>query len=280
MKMKTKNLKLFGIVAMAALILTFTSCKKYKLNRDTTTSEDQAVAESITNDLFDNVDDAAKQNDDAIGKTGITSSLSTCAVITVDTTAGTIFPATVTIDFGTGCVGNDGKTRSGIISAEITGPYRDEGTSVTITPDNYSVDGYSIEGQKVVTNMGLNVDSHSVFHIEITNVVITTPDAETIEWQSSRDREWMEGESTYLNIFDDVYHITGTGAGVNREGRPFEMEITNRLRKEIGCYWLVSGTLEIRPQDLNTITVDFGDGACDDEATVEIGNNTYIIHMH
>lgn len=277
--MKTKNLKWLALMMLAGLMISFSSCKKWKLNRDTTTSEDQAIAESITNDIFDNVDDAAKQNDDVVGKAGIQSSFSTCAVITVDTTAGTLFPVTITIDFGDSCVGNDGKTRSGMIVAVVTGHYRDAGTTITITPDNYSVNGYAITGQKVVTNMGQNADNHTVFHIVITDVVITTPDGETIEWESTRDREWVEGESTYLNIWDDVYHITGGGSGINREGRPFEVEITYRLRKEIGCYWLVSGTLEIRPEDLNTVTVDFGDGTCDDVATVEIGNNTYTIHM-
>ena len=57
------------------------------------------------------------------------------------------------------------------------------------------------------------------------------------------------------------------------------MAITSALRKEIGCRHIVSGSLALTPSGKPTRYVDFGTGACDDQATVTINGNVYNITL-
>jgi hypothetical protein len=51
------------------------------------------------------------------------------------------------------------------------------------------------------------------------------------------------------NPSDDSYLVTGSGTALNSNGKSATMNITNPLRKELSCHWIVSGTVEITPQN-------------------------------
>ncbi|MFQ5335556.1 MAG: hypothetical protein ACE5DN_05720, partial [Flavobacteriales bacterium] len=266
------------------------SCQKRKLNKDTSSSEDDALAESMFDDVFKVVDESAK--DEGLDKMGghpyTFSGSNACATITIDPPVGdSTWPKIMTIDFGTsGCTGSDGRTRKGKIVADISGKYRDEGTVTKITPENYYVDDNKIEGSKVVTNKGRNSSNNLWYTVEV-NGTVTTVDGDEITWVSSREREWVEGEATTFwtdginGILDDAYDITGNGSGVNRNGRAYSVEITKALHVQF-CGWIpevTSGTIELIPEDLKSRTVDFGDGDCDNQATATIGKRTYSFNL-
>lgn len=44
--------------------------------------------------------------------------------------------------------------------------------------------------------------------------------------------------------------------------------------KKGDCKWYNSGTLVITPEKSDVKTIDFGDGTCDNEATMKIGDKT------
>jgi hypothetical protein len=77
-----------------------------------------------------------------------------------------------------------------------------------------------------------------------------------------------------------VYLITGSANGVNRDGLAYTMQITSPLRKEICCRWLVSGTININPSGMLTRTIDFGNGACDQNASITIAGYTFNFMMY
>jgi uncharacterized membrane protein len=190
----------------------------------------------------------------------------------VDTTSN---PKTVLIDFGTNeCTGNDGRVRKGILHITYTGRYREAGTVITITPENYSVNGNLIEGQKTIENLGLNNNGQLHYSIAVSGTVTAPGNAWTISWTANRIRTWLEGQNT-ASVWDDVYEISGNGSGVNRNGVPYTTTITQALRAEIGCPWLVSGKVTIQPEDYATRFIDFGDGACDSGFTVTVNGQEY-----
>ncbi len=294
--MRTLPLRAIVILGIAGFILTTTSCKKRKLNRATTTSEDNALAENLFDDVFSVMEEADAENglSDKRGKNGSGSSFGdslrdTCIfgdtvkklpIIcreVLDTTDG--WPRRLTIDFGSGYTGKDSITRKGMIILERTGRYREVGSVHSYTTDNYFVDDHKVEGTRAVTNSGLNSAGNSEFNIDVTGGKITTPDNETITWESHRTREWIEGASTIFNIFDDVYSISGNASGVNREGRAYTVQTTTPLRIELDCRWIVSGVIEIEPDDLKKRVIDYGSGVCDDEATVTVGRKTRTIKL-
>ena len=151
--------------------------------------------------------------------------------------------------------------------------------------ENYWVDDYKVDGTRKVTNDGKNDADNWEWTIQIIKGEITLPDGKTILRDHTRTREWIEGNATMppplSNLLDDVYSITGSGTGTNREGRNFTITITTALKRlvKVGCRWPVSGVIEIQPDDLKLRTIDFGSGTCDDEATVTVGKKSRTVHL-
>ncbi len=277
--MKQIIIKGLIILCSIGIIFSINSCKKSKLNKQTTTTMDNGTAENMFADVFKVVNDAA-QNTGEVNKTSVSGSSGLCwDTITIDRPfPDTTFPKTIIIDFGT--IGNyctDGRTRKGKIVAVFTGRYRNAGTVITVTPQNYYVNGHKVEGSKTITNKG-NATGNFIYTVVVDGKV-TTSAGDVIIWKSTRTNEWIEGDTTFFNICDDVYSITGSANGTNREGRDFTVNITSPLIKQICCKWIKKGTIEIIPEDLATRTVDFGDGACDDIITVKIKKRTYTIYL-
>ena len=87
------------------------------------------------------------------------------------------------------------------------------------------------------------------------------------------------GESTLI-WSDDVYSITGSASGKSAKGNNFSATITSALIVKLTCKNIVKGTFDFDPGTGKPVrTVDYGDGTCDDVATVTIGSKTYTVHL-
>lgn len=272
------------IIAVLAVALTMSSCRRNQLNRETSMAEDNSLAQALWEDVSNQVEGSSTLNE--------SDSLPTwnkCAVIRIDT-LGSPFPLLFTVDFGEeNCLCFDGKYRRGSIIYETTGSYRAHNAVITMNTDDYYVNDYKIEGTRTTTNTGLNSDGFHEYEIKVENGAITTPEGETITWDSKRRRVWTEGSETgyltpdtinggYLGwsgITDDVYEITGTASGTSREGRNFTIEINSPLVVKLNCKWVTQGILTLTPEQLRDRVIDYGYGNCDNKATVTIGDNEY-----
>lgn len=283
-----KRLKTVLAITTLSGILTLGACKKESSNTniDTTSVTDNAIAENESDKVFDAVNSVVIGNGagklSGAAEAAQDSMFSPCATVTIDTSSSVRI---VTVDFGAvpcQCINWDNKYRQGKIVATWSGAYRDSGTVITITTQEYYA-GYSattmnkFEYLKTVTNMGHNVNGNIHFAIEVPDATILLYSGQTITWQSIRDREWIEGEST-LWPFDDVYLITGGGSGVDRNGNPFTISITNALKVKF-CPWIVSGIVDITHGSLPTKTLDYGNGDCDDLATITVDGQSHTIHL-
>jgi hypothetical protein len=263
--MKSKFIILF--VALSALAI---SCRKER--RDTlgaSISTDNSTAENLFSDMFKVVEDVSMSTE------GIREDIIGCIdTIIVDTTSN---PKTVLIDFGNNdCTGYDGRVRKGKLHVSYTGRYREIGTVITIIPENYTVNGNLIEGQKIIENLGLNANGQLHYSVTAWGTITAAGNAWTISWQAERTRTWVEGQNT-PTLLDDVYEITGYGSGVNRNGVSYSSIITQPLRAEIGCPWLVSGSITIdpEPEEYATRYIDFGDGTCNSGFTLTVNGQEY-----
>lgn len=279
--MKTKNTFKY-LMVMATVGILFTSCRKDQDERDTDTSaaSDNALAEGTYNDVHNIADEAGSGTLTSYLGTVDTdnkSMLSTCATVTNDTTT---TPRMLTIDFGTtNCLCNDGRYRRGKINVSYTGQYRDSASTHTITFTNYYVNDNQVLGTKTVTNNGHNAAGNLSYSVTVNGQIIKASGGGTITWTSARTREWIVGELTPA-WSDDVYLITGSANGTSASGNSFTMAITTALRKEIGCRHLVSGSLTLTPSGKPTRYINFGSGACDNQATVTINGNIYNITLY
>ena len=281
-----RNISIYFLMLAAAGTFLFTSCQKNDTLLTTdeiTDAEDDALVENLFDDVMDAADGAVIAIDDMIWGGGLKSaSVDTCPMITVDHPDTTTWPKVITIDYGTGCTGFFGHTRSGKIVITITGRYREPGASRTIELVNYVVNGIKLEGTRTVTNEGRNDNGNLVFSVTLRDGKVTFNDTLFITREYSRSREWVNGEET-RNHWDDVYFITGTASGTNLRGISYTRTITTPLEWAASCRFIKSGTVEIvftRGTQVSTpIILDFGDGTCDNEATITKEGETRTIEL-
>lgn len=271
--MDMNRIWLLGLMALFVLA----SCNKQNKEDDETleiTAEDQAMAEGAWDDVGEQSEGSSESAEAGENE------WDACAVITVDS-VGTPFPLAVTVDFGEGCTGRDGRVRRGKLRYTLTGWMRNEGSSLTITPEGYFVDDYQVEGTRSNTNLGLNGEGNMEYEVVVKNAVVTDPDGRQVTWNSTRKRTWVEGRNTgfftpngnggflrWEGITDDVYEITGTANGTNRNGIAYDVEITSPLRVQLDCRWITRGTIELRPEGVEARVFDYGEGECDNKATL------------
>jgi len=260
---------------MIGLMIISGGCDKFRDNRETITAADNSLAIQGYGDVFKKVDEHSKLKDGTVGKTAI----DTCATVSITTTGGN-FPKTMTINFGeTNCEGLYGVDRRGIITANYSNGYKAEGTLVIVTLDGYHANNFLYDGDVTITNLGENAAGNTEYSVKVEDGVITTLEDELITWAGTMVFEWVEGAGTLLYVFDDVYHVTGTASGSNREGTGFDMAIGWALKVLQGCHWPVSGELKIEPFDLKDREVDYDPKdteVCDNHAEVTIGKNREI----
>jgi len=295
---------LFGITVI------FTACQKNNSNPsgDTISAQDQltlqasATSDDATdnayNDVFTNV---MGVNDDAglgggigvflaaprtAGGTPVNSfgngvdSVGHCYTVTVDPQTPGVFPKTITIDFGTGCTGKDGHTRRGKITAVYTGRMRTSGNIATVTLDGFYIDTVKVEGTMKVENK--STSSGLAFTVTITNGKLSVPSGDFVEVDRTHTWTQTEGSDTPLNPADDVYNVTGSSSGTaSVSGISFQWttEITKPVVRKLSCRWRVSGQVTVT-HNTKTAVIDYGNGDCDNQATVTVGTKVYNITLH
>lgn len=273
--MKTKS-----SIAIIALLFTigaiYTGCKKSDKNedKDTTVVRDNSAAENAFAGIFKSIGEFSDSTSQLRAGSCATFSISPAILDT------TTWPKTLTINFGTSnCLCADGNYRRGIITAIFTGKYRNAGTVITIGLNNYYHNNNLVQvGTHTITNNGINGNGHLSYSINVQNASVTTSNG-IIKWNSTRTREWIAGESTNLNPWDDVYSITGSANGTGVHGNTFNVIINSPLIVALNCQWIESGSLTLTPANLAPRIVDFGNGSCDDQATVTINGTVYNVTM-
>ncbi len=273
--MKNVILKNLFIALLTGII--FSGCRKNDspdADTDTASAFDNVLAEATFNDVVNISDEASSGSVNSYKGGSSDGILSNCATVTFTATP---TDTTMTIDFGPqNCLCKDNRYRRGQIIVTWSGAYKDPGHVHTITFNNYFVNDNQVLGIKTITNDGLNNSGNLSYSIDVNGSIILSAanGGGTITWTSQRTREYIQGANT-PQWSDDVYLITGSASGSSSKGNSFTATIINAVRKEMACYFLVSGTVEFHPSGKATRTIDFGNGTCDNLATVTING---IVH--
>jgi len=263
-----KNILKISLV-MVLFVFFASSCNqlKDKLSFDSTTVETDNELERVSDDIDVIVEDAsdfAASN----GRVEEGDKFAPCAVITHNRAT-----KTVTIDFGTGCKGRDGRTRKGKIIAVHTDVFRKPNSKCTVTFDGYSVEDIKVEGTIVTTYNGIDLVKKSVQKTSLVNVKLTFPNGQT----ASRSVTVTQSFTLTPNLLDSEYQVTIEGSGVARNGVAFTTTTLSPITKKVACFrekvpYPVSGIQQITPQnDKEPIRINFGDGTCDKTITISRG---------
>ena len=270
MKLKT----LFIAFSVGAFAISLNSCKKSNTADEFETtfelSGDQAIADNLTQDANDVFSEAAVDNNVMGGRgPSQTTGILSCATVTVIPLVG--WPKNIVIDFGTGCTSPNGVTRKGKINIVLSDSVRKSGSTAVMTFDNYYVNLYKKEGTITWTNTStVNTVSWSR---KVENGKITAPDGRFWLHYGTRYVTQTAGASTPYNLLDDVFSITGTHTVTNSAGATRTAEVLTALQKKTNCPNIDKGTVKIQGPNHYAI-VDFGDGTCDNLATLSIDGRT------
>lgn len=259
------------------LTASLTSCQK---SNNDDPQENRTITEAdVAEVLFDELTEISEQAFHSINsriKSDEALKISNCATITIDTL---VNPRVMIIDFGDeNCLCNDGKWRRGKIIVTFTGRYHQPGTVITTTFDDYFVNDNQVEGTRIMTNLGPNEDGQPQYEYNVDGFITLANNQGTITWQAYRLRTWIEGYTSPV-WYDNVFLITGSGTHTHSNGGGFTRTIIEPLRKELSCHHFVSGIVQTIPVNRPTRTLDYGDGECDNIATLTIGNRTKIIRL-
>lgn len=310
-----KKSSLITRLITAAFITSFVmiACKKENSDSLTPAEEEQAanyITESeaenevVFNDVFDNV--MGVNTEVGVGGTGIfgrssasdpngapgrelgMDTLPSCTHVTITRlNPPALFPVRITIDFGTGCLGNDGHMRYGKIITEYTGPLMEPGKSATTRFEGFKIDSISVQGVHKVTNTTAVGGNQRQFTIDVTDAKLTRPSGNYNMWNSHRVITQTEGNGTPNFPVDDIFKVTGSGHGRVKRGDvivAWQSEITEPLIKKFTCHWISKGIIKVRRETLPSTSqwvamLDYGQGSCDWLATLTINGVTHQIQL-
>lgn len=187
--------------------------------------------------------------------------IDSCATVTV---SGTTFPKVITIDYGTGCTSHHGHVKSGKIIINLSDTITNEGAIQTIQYENFAVDSTEIELTATLKNLGKNVSGNWVIEKSYEQTISTN--GETSKQTVTESIEWVSGFET-SDKSDDVFYKSGSGSITLNDTLTYNRIITKPLLIDRSCGFIKSGTIELVKNGV-TVVVDYGDGTCDNVATV------------
>lgn len=193
-------------------------------------------------------------------------------VVTIDTAAAG-YPITITIAYGDGIETNHGKVISGTVKIEINGDKNTDGSTREITFDKCAIDTIAINGSSIETFIGDNTTTRKITNNS--DVTFTITGGATLVRKGSETSEWLAGVATPEVRDDDKIVITGSTIVQNTtDNITYSKTITDGLIKLGDCRDIVAGKVEYHQDAVVIATLDYGDGTCDNLATLTVGGTT------
>ncbi len=160
-----------------------------------------------------------------------------------------------------------------MVHVSVSHWWKNEGSLKEITFGDFYMNDNKMEGVKTILNTGLNESGNLTFTKTVTDAKLTYTDESTITWACEKFSKQVEGGATLL-FADDIWSVTGTGSGVDLDGNSYTMDITSALIYNNGCFYPVSGVVDIAPKGQDLKVINYGDGHCDNIVTVTVGDVT------
>jgi len=313
--MMKNTLFVHGVALAGLLALTMVACKKeksntqdpaeqYEITTSKLSSESDAEAEVVYDGVFDDVmgasDEVGVYGSGIFGREYGLDTAQRCFTVRVDRPNAPLpFPVIITVTFPqSGCMGPDGRVRRGQIKTVYTNRLMIPGAESVTTFLNYSVDSVTVGGtyriKNIVDPVQIMIFPPQYNHKWLVTVVggrLGYPNGSLVEWNSTKTIEQIEGSHTPI-LRDDVFKITGhaNGASVrvilgsSTSVIAWSSEITEPLIRKNTCRWIVKGKIRTVRRNLSNTSpwvaiLDFGDGRCDNLATLNVNGRIRIITL-
>lgn len=268
------------LVAVAFMVTMFSCTDENGIGIDSNLDIDGISDDVELETSFEDVDDmtlAGASHDFSTGGRSERDGRFECAEMTrEETNSGVV----ITIDFGEGCEGPNGRVRAGVIQITKSGDHWEPGSVMTTEMIGFSIDELDLEGTRTITNISESSESNPVFGITLVGGKATWPDGTSATREVNRTRTLIIEDDSLGNEI----RVEGTSNGVNREEESVEVLILEPLVFLRSCrggkkFVPVSGVKQITKGEVVTI-IDFGDGTCDNIATKTVDGVTTEIRIN
>lgn len=277
--MKNLNLSSNVVAGIMVLSLLFTACSKDE-STDANDLQNLDYAEVV---LSSEVDEASAALDDialdvfevqeaseSSRTTATFNNLPDCVTITVVAQQGY---REVTVDFGTdGCLVHGNLLMGKMILSWERNPEAQE-VHITKTLEDFFFNAKNILGGKTILKQ-LSNDNGNPQSTHTLDLTIIWPNGAQASRQGTKIREWVEGQ--FNGVWsDNVFEITGNWSTTFVNGNTHNYEVITPLRREVICYYFVSGAIDVERTNFSGV-LDYGDGGCDNQATFTFDNGEVI----
>jgi hypothetical protein len=237
---------------------------------------DDAIASDLSDDIINEAEEivAGGENSDYTYTTAKSVALANSRTITVDKPGEkTNFPKLITVTYDHWTAPN-GRIKNGVVMISISKRMWTAGSVRAITFDNFTINGFKVEGTKTVNFRGL-VEGKYTVDVSLTGGRVTSPEGDySIERSYTHTRTLEDGANTVLNIWDDVWYVTGTAQGKGRNGMSYKATITSPLMFKTICPWITKGTVVVKIENSKNVVMDFGDGTCNRSFTITVDGSS------
>ena len=268
MFLKSFSIKSLNVPVVAlGLLVGFSACDKKKDNTSVISAEATGYAEEqlMLEQIYDNADRVVERAF-TLGPT----SIGNCVNIQYDTTLNPEVEK-MTVSFGnSNCLCYDGRYRMGKLIVEYSKNVKrgTKGYYSKINFEGYKLDGTLVGGHRQIWNRGANESGNMFFEI-VSVDSITLEGGDPVTGASKRIREWVKGAGTVATN-DDEFRITGNGQFIGADKNSYYVEIAKPLIDALDCNWINEGVINIFPSNATQRVLDFGDGQCESEATINV----------
>lgn len=275
-----------GVIVLLLMATFFFACSKSATdtanvdtnkgdNETITAAADQAIVSGIYDDLFGialevGADASLNETGRKAHKAELAAKLGSCFSYDIDDVMEDQWPKTLLIKFGAGCADNTGRVRAGNIQVVYSGYFYYPGSVIVIKPLTYTVNGVTVTGTKTITNM--STGSVYKYGSVVTNGVVKL-DTIMVGFNSNTVITQTSGTATLGDVTDDIFSITGTDSLVYPGGIGASITVNeaDALERKLECPWISKGKAFVTVKGV-TATVNYGNGICDDSASIDLGD--------
>jgi hypothetical protein len=256
---------------MPLFVIFFQSCEKSETTGTTgTVNLENNLKAAVTEVVSNSVNTICLQD---IRGMFMIPHISQCVTVTV---SDSLYPKVITIDYGTGCGEHHHHSVSGKIIMDISDSLNHAGANKTITSKGLYIDSAKVELNASITNLGQNAEGNWIM-LYISNQKIALNDSTMLTQMGTDTIKWVSGFET-ADKSDDVYYKTGSGTISINDSLTYSSKITKALLYDRSCEYVLSGTVELY-KNASTVVIDYGDGTCDQVATVTTDGTTEEINL-
>jgi hypothetical protein len=198
--------------------------------------------------------------------------IDSCVTVTVSSSS---YPREIIIEYLEGCSVHR-HDKHGKIIINLSDTITNEGALQTITYQDFYIDTTKVDLSASLENRGKNESGNWIIEKKYTQTI--NKNDEIVVRKANEMIEWVSGFET-ADKSDNLYYLSGSGSIVLNDTASYSRTITTPLLFDASCEYIKSGVVELNRKG-NISVVDFGDGTCDDVATITTNGITEEINLH